>query len=361
MEEANQTKQLILDAKNICLIPLESEPESLTSCLALFYTLKELGKNANLIIENFPEKLNFLIPSLGFISSPKNFVISIPKDTADVSQIYYEKNDDNLKIHLTVNKGKIKKENVNFYFQEPKPDLIITLGVKDFKKHLENKLDSFGFLLDAPIINIDNNQDNIKFGKINLVQEKSISQITLNLIKSVDDNLIKKSVANCLLAGLTLYYEDFKSKKTTPEIFEMAADLIKKGAEHQQIVEGLNQTSEKESDFLREILKQSKTGDELSVAVLDSDQFENFGETQAQVAMEKLKVIGIKNDFLVLWPSHASEPVVKGLFYSKKPDLLSKIAKNHQVILKKDGLFLSIPESDVNLAKEKIIKTIINE
>ena len=219
MEEANQTKQLILDAKNICLIPLESDPESLTSCLALFYTLKELGKNANLIIENFPEKLNFLIPSLGFISSPKNFVISIPKDTADVSQIYYEKNDDNLKIHLTVNKGKIKKENVNFYFQEPKPDLIITLGVKDFKKHLENKLDSFGFLLDAPIINIDNNQDNIKFGKINLVQEKSISQITLNLIKSVDDNLIKKSVANCLLAGLTLYYEDFKSKKTTPEIF----------------------------------------------------------------------------------------------------------------------------------------------
>ena len=62
MENANELKNLITQANNICLIPNESEPESLTGSLALFYTLKELGKNVNLVSEKFPEILDFLVP-----------------------------------------------------------------------------------------------------------------------------------------------------------------------------------------------------------------------------------------------------------------------------------------------------------
>src|SRR3989344_4974962 len=171
-EISNGVKQLISEARNICVIPSQhNEPESLSAALALFYTLKELNKNVNLIIQDFPEKFNFLIPSLDFISTPKNFVISIPRNLADVSQVYYEKNEENLKIHLTIDKGSIKKDNISFYFSEAKPDLIITLGIKDFKSELENKLNSFGFILDSPILNIDSletgGQENKKFGKIN--------------------------------------------------------------------------------------------------------------------------------------------------------------------------------------------------
>src|SRR3989344_3230838 len=103
----------------ICVIPSQNnEPESLSAALALFYTLKELGKNVNLIVEEFPEKLNFLVPPLDFISSPKNFVISIPRSLADISQIYYEKSEENLKIHLTVDRGQLKKDGVLFYFSD---------------------------------------------------------------------------------------------------------------------------------------------------------------------------------------------------------------------------------------------------
>ena len=98
--ENQEIKQTITDSKNIYLIP-SKEPEAITATLALFYTLKELGKNVNLIIENPPENLKFLSPSLDFISYPKNFVISIPNKVALISQIFYEKNDDALKIHLT--------------------------------------------------------------------------------------------------------------------------------------------------------------------------------------------------------------------------------------------------------------------
>lgn len=178
-----EAKQLITDVKNIYLIP-SREPEAITATMALFYTLKELGKNVNLVIENLPESLKFLTPSLDFISYPKNFVISVPNKIAKVSQIYYEKNDETLKIHLTVENGSIKKDNISFYYSEAKPDLVITVGVNDYQAMLQD-MDSFGFLLDCNILNIDNKTDNKKFGKMNLVEEKPLLEIIMRLINKL--------------------------------------------------------------------------------------------------------------------------------------------------------------------------------
>ena len=232
MENLLETKQLISDSKNIYLITSE-EPEAIASTLALFYTLKELSKNVNLIIETLPENLSFLSPSLDFISYPKNFVLSIPNNIAQISQIYYEKNNDALKIHLTLDGGNIKKDNISFYFSETKPDLVITVGIKDYSKELPEKLNSLGFLLDSPVINIDNSQDNQKFGKINLIETTSISKIVFDLM----ENLNKES-ANCFLTGLVIYTENFK-KNVTAELFEMASNLMKHNADLKQITDNL--------------------------------------------------------------------------------------------------------------------------
>lgn len=182
--ELQESKNLITGAKNIYLITGQ-EPESITSTLALFYTLRDLGKNVNLVLDELPANLKFLAPSLDFISYPKNFVISVPNSVAKISQISYEKNPDALKIYLTLDGGNIKKDNVSFYFSETKPDLIITIGIKDYQKELSEKLNSFGFLLDSPILNIDNSKENKKFGKIDLIDEGpllgTIMRLTNNL------------------------------------------------------------------------------------------------------------------------------------------------------------------------------------
>jgi hypothetical protein len=238
--EIQETKQLINEAKNIYLIPSE-EPEAITSTMALFYTLKELNKNVNLVLDNLPENLKFLAPSLDFISYPKNFVISVPNSVAQVSQIYYEKNSDALKIHLTLENGNIKKDNIAFYFAEAKPDLIITIGIKDYAKELEEKLNSFGFLLDSPILNIDtstplsagNKQDNKKFGKINMLQEGSLSEVILSL----RENITRES-ATCLLAGLVIYTENF-TKNLTADIFQTVSNLMKKGASLEEVTNNI--------------------------------------------------------------------------------------------------------------------------
>ncbi len=247
MEEINQAKQLIAQAKNIYIVPNSSEPESIACALALFYTLKESNKNVNLIQEDLPENLKFLMPSTDFITYPKNFVVSIPNKIADISQIYYEKNDDSLKIHLTVSRGNIKKENISFYFSEPKPDLMITLGIKSLKAELQNGLNSFGFLLDSAVLNIDSaspnsaqgSQTNEKFGRINLIGQGALAEILFELAKADGGNPIKKEAADCLLAALIIFTDNFKGDKVTAGIFETAAALLKRGAEPKKVTDGI--------------------------------------------------------------------------------------------------------------------------
>lgn len=244
--EFQEAKKIIQESQNIYLIPEENQnPESITSALALFYTLRNLGKNVNIIIEELPEYLSFLIPSINFISYPKNFVISIPSKTANVSQIYYEKNDDALKIHLTVENGFIKRDDLSFYFSEKKPDLVVTFGIKDYHLQLSKKLNPFGFLLDAQILNIDNKQntitetDNKNFGKINLIGNNcSLTEITINLINNFNSD-INKETANCLLAGLIIHTDNFKNFNVTAKIFETAAYLMKNNADLKEIINNI--------------------------------------------------------------------------------------------------------------------------
>jgi nanoRNase/pAp phosphatase (c-di-AMP/oligoRNAs hydrolase) len=226
--ETQPAAQLITDSKNIYLISSQG-PEAMSATLALFYTLKESGKNVNLILESLPENLKFLSPSLDFISYPKNFVISIPSNVAKVSQIHYEKTENDLKVHLTIENGIIKKDNLSFYFAEAKPDLIITLGVKDYKKQLSENLNSYGFLMESPILNIDNSKDNDNFGRINLIEDKPLAEMILAMLPAKS-----KEASNCLLASLVISTDNFKNKLTA-EVFEMAGSLMKNGADLEQI------------------------------------------------------------------------------------------------------------------------------
>jgi len=237
-----ETIQIINESKSIYLIP-SKEPEAIASSLALFYTLKELGKNVNLVIDEFPENLKFLSPSLDFISYPKNFVISVPSTTAQISQIYYEKNAEGLKIHLNLDSGNIKKDDLSFYFAEPKPDLIITVGIKDYTKELSEKLNSFGFLLESPILNVDGGiaaqTENKKFGKINIIENTSLSEAVLNLIKDIHSNQSRQEVLNCLLAGIIIYTKNLK-ENISGEILQAAGALMKNGADLKLIINNLN-------------------------------------------------------------------------------------------------------------------------
>jgi len=248
MDIFQEAKNLIEQSKNIYILPSLEQEESIVNALALFYTLKELNKNVNLIIDEIPERLKFLIPSLDYISYPKNFIISIPNSLAEISQIRYEKNEKDLKIYMTLDKGNIRKNDISFYFTEPKADLLVTIGLKNFNdKTQQNSLEN-DILTNAPILNIDsslfakgeqidNSQENKKFGKINLIEERSLAEIINKLIE-----VKNKEATQCLLTSLVIYTENFK-KNLTAEVFQLAADLVKKGGDLKEIVANINPKS----------------------------------------------------------------------------------------------------------------------
>lgn len=428
MDLFQEAKKLINETKNIYILPsTNNQDDSIPTSLALFYILKKLKKNVNLIVEKFPEKFHFLIPSLNFISEPKNFVISIPASKGEVSQIQYEKSEEGLKIYLTLDKGNIKKNDISFSFNISKPDLLITVGNK-------NLLPNQNFSIEGPILNIDNqilldknyltpleNQrfltgqaeqtslgekplteqaGNKNFSQVNLIKSNSsLAEIVSDFLKSVNEDLIEKNISTCLLTGIIVSSENFQNRETSVKTFETAAFLVKKGASHQQIIDELypdrdlffsrffknsltpletNPLTERagltpnsvhkskslpQNRFLSKIFQNLRFEPKKGIpwAILDSSDFQDFTNSDANLAIEQLKTNfwGLQN-LLVLWKGHASIPLIKGFFYSEKTDLIKKILEVYQGSIKNNNVFFSIKNSELEIVKDKVLKTLIS-
>jgi len=239
MNNYKEAEKTIKKSQNIWIFPSENLPDSIPASLALFYTLKKLSKNVNLFLENFPKKIEFLVPSLDFIDYPSEFIISIKNSDEDISQLYYEKNENDLKLFFKLKRGIIKKKNISFDWTWKKPDLIVTIGIK--------KLNEIGKLPEkiqkVPILNIDTQNGNKMFGNINLIDQNStITEITTQVIKSIDENLFEENISTCLLTGLILISDNFSKPENLPQVFERAAFLMKKGGSWQK-VKGLSKFS----------------------------------------------------------------------------------------------------------------------
>ena len=88
MDILNQAKNLIEKSQSILIaMPQETQGDALGSALALFFTLKKLGKNASLLIEKIPERFQFLTNLEP--SSSGDFVISINGSDKEISEIRY--------------------------------------------------------------------------------------------------------------------------------------------------------------------------------------------------------------------------------------------------------------------------------
>jgi len=95
--------------------PKDCRPEELEKNLALFYTLKKLGGDVNILIEkiNQQNQRNHLFnsPVLGSPAS-REYAISINTSDKEVAEMRYEKEKNRLNIFLTVKKGEIQEEDI---------------------------------------------------------------------------------------------------------------------------------------------------------------------------------------------------------------------------------------------------------
>jgi nanoRNase/pAp phosphatase (c-di-AMP/oligoRNAs hydrolase) len=376
MDTFDQARNIIERFQNILIVPCLSSPgDGLGSALALFFTLKKLGKNVNLVEQEFPEKLRFLTELAN--GPDKDFVISIDTTAKDIAEMRYEKGRQDLKIRLSLNHGEIGQKDISFTSSpaaeqirfsglEQNADLLIVLGAGSLEDLGETFYQNTNFFYERPILNIANRPDNESFGEINLIEiNSSLAEILVKLIKIMEaknGKLMDKKTATCLLAGIIWASQNFRNPKTRPKTFETSAFLIEKGAEHQKIIQHLyKQKSLSQIKLLGRILEKisfNKEKETYTAPLTEKD----FQECQASskdlgFAMEELRFsFRFLPNLLILWESHASPPLIKGLFCSARPDLISKILENFEGVSKGEGALFLIRSSNLDETREKILR-----
>jgi len=367
MEEFSQAENLIQRSHSILILPpREIDGDTLASSLALFSTLKKIGKNVNVLTGEIPDKFKFLD---GWQSrTAENFVISINTTGKEISKMRYERNNGDLKIYLAINKGELRAEDVSFPTISQTPDLLVTIGVKslaDIGGFFEQNSRLFS---ETPVLNIDNHPSNENFGEVNLVDVTSSSaEILTNLIRfmeSEDEAFLDENIATHLLTGVICASQNFRNPTTRPKTFETSAFLIERGGNHQKIIQHLyKQKNVSQINLLGRILEKlsfNEPKELYSASLVEKD----FQECQASskdlgFVMEELKFnFRYLPNLLILWESHASPIAIKGIFYSTKKGLAEKILQNYEGVSRGDGALFVIKEPDMDSAKKSLLEII---
>ncbi len=194
----------INNAESIVILTHENpDGDAIGSSLALYNGLKQIGKDADLIIPEFPQTFEFL-----------------------------------------KNSEEVKKEG-----KTEKYDLAIALDCGDIKR-----LDGFAkYFEDANVrISIDHHSANTMFADYNFVNPMAPAccQILVTVLEALGIE-IDKEIGTCLLTGIITDTGGFKYSGVTSETFEFAAELLNKGVNVSNIYKKVLQTLSKPSFELR--------------------------------------------------------------------------------------------------------------
>ncbi len=185
----------INNAKNIVILTHENpDGDAIGSSLAMYSALKQIGKNVDVIIPEYPKTFEFL-----------------------------------------PNSKEILKEGKNYNY-----DLAIALDCGDIKR-----LDGFSkYFEDANVkISIDHHGSNTMFADYNFVDPASpaCSQILVIVLGALGV-VIDKDIGTCLLTGIITDTGGFKYKGVTSETFEFVAELLNKGVNVSDVYKKVLQT-----------------------------------------------------------------------------------------------------------------------
>lgn len=228
----------------LILIPEKAEGAAISCALALFLTLKKLGKNPEIVCsEGIPEKFSYL-PGMGSVK-PKISVellhkISIDVGEGSIGELTYEKVDKTLTIFLSSKTNVIARDSINVESSKSTHDLIIVVAVLNVEPLSHFYLENKDFFSKTPIISIGSPFPK-QFGIVDLeeVSARFVSERVAGLTRELLGADWDKEIATLLLAGVIGETNNFQSSKIDHNIFSLAASLMSSGADREEIVKHL--------------------------------------------------------------------------------------------------------------------------
>jgi phosphoesterase RecJ-like protein len=253
MIDFSQAISAIQQSNNILILPsIPADGDSISSALALYITLKAQGKTPTVLLtKDVPEVFKFL-PEAGAITREAdidpNFVMSVDLQGINVKDVSYELVEGKVNIVISPENGRIAKEQVSFPEAANKYDLLMTVDCADLTQLGDFYTSNGNIFGQIPSVNIDHHESNGNYASVNLVDisASSTTQILVAMFKQMNIQMTP-DLATLLLAGIITDTGSFQNPNTTPECFDIAADLIDKGARQQEIIKHVYKTKQLET------------------------------------------------------------------------------------------------------------------
>ena len=286
LQEKEALTQAISQAQGIGIVISERQTiDSAAAGLALYLSLKETGKNVQIISKKGPlvELSNlFGVDKIesSFSGSTNLLTISVPYREGEIEKVSYNIEKDKLNVNLFAEESGItfNEKDIEYIRKGSAPSLIITVGVLS--------LDEASGLFDssqANIINIDNSSENTLFGTIVLSDSSfsSLSEIAAQFIKelSLPNN---PDISQNLLDGISYATRNFSLPTTSAFAFDAAGDLLMLGARRKGRDERTNNTTVARTQEPRnfpteeQILNQLRNVQKNSAPQIKNERIQNF-------------------------------------------------------------------------------------
>ena len=250
LDDIQQFRQLVEEKKNILItFKKNGDGDAIGSALALLLYLEKKHKNVDIVCHDFvlPKHFDFLTKSeqiKSVISDLQKFILSVEVKTAGVKELSYDLKDGILRIYITPKQGALHQDSVKTAQSDFKYDLIIVVNTPDLASLgalYENNTELF---FKTPVINIDHESENERFGQLNLINltASSTAEVVYEIFSQLGEESLDEKIATALLTGMIHATNSFKTENTKPHTLSVAGKLIDYGADRDFIIKNLYHT-----------------------------------------------------------------------------------------------------------------------
>lgn len=247
LSEIDQIKHLVGQHQYFLIVfPPYDRGDALAAALAWKVFLERQGKQVDLVASGFtvPKAFHFL-PGAETVkprlSEVQKFIIKVDVTKAPIETISYDVKDNWLSIYLTPAHGSLSKSELRTAQSLFKYELIITLGAPDLSALGDVFASNTDLFYRTPIINIDRQAGNERYGHVNYLDftSSAVSETSLHLFRALGEQLLDAALSTTLLTGLIVATQSFTTASVTPETLRRAGDLVTRGAEREKIIQQL--------------------------------------------------------------------------------------------------------------------------
>ncbi|MBI4034808.1 MAG: hypothetical protein HY381_00240 [Candidatus Chisholmbacteria bacterium] len=235
-------EEIFPTAKSLLIVtPETAQVDQLAAALGLYVALKEAGKGVT-VANPKPAMAEYSrlvgIDQLTQKLGNRNLVISFDYVEEAIEKVSYNVEGGKFNLVIQPKEGvkPIDPQSVNYNFEGSDAQVVFVIGAKTLADLGDLYITEKGVFEKALIVNIDNQLANAKFGQVNLVETaSSVSQLVAEMMQDLKLTLSADSAGN-LWQGLVAGTQNFQSPTVTADTFEVAAMLLRSGANRQKEV-----------------------------------------------------------------------------------------------------------------------------